>query len=66
MIDNKGMPNEPGMYRFRPYAILPWTRVQVIKDSVFSPNKLRVRCAGLTLSASLFQNGYWDGPLNPL
>ena len=64
MIGNKGMPNEPGMYRFKPYSMLPWTSVQVIKESVLSPSTLRVRCAGLTLSASLFQNGYWEGPIN--
>jgi len=60
----RSFPCQPGLYRYKPIALLPWMPVQVIKESVREPDTLRVRCAGLTLPvSSLFAHGYWQGPI---
>ena len=60
----KNFPSQPGQYRFKPHNLLPWMQVQVVKQSVLSPDTYRVRCAGLTFNPSgVFANGVWQGPL---
>lgn len=58
------IPQQPGHYRFRKHALLPWLMVDVFKESAERPNALRVRCAGLTFPVSAwFERGLWEGPL---
>lgn len=58
------IPQQPGHYRFRKYALMPWLSVDVFKDSAEHPNALRLRCAGLTFAVGpWFDNGMWEGPL---
>ncbi|QGX40145.1 hypothetical protein [Permianibacter aggregans] len=60
----KTIPSQPGTYRFKPHSLLPWLSVRVVKESVLAPDTLRVRCAGMTFSATrMFANGEWQGPL---
>lgn len=57
-------PIQPGVYRYKRYFLLPWLTVRVIKDSIGSPDVLRVRCAGITLPAEVFlSKGEWQGPI---
>lgn len=58
------VPQQPGHYRFRKHALMPWLSVDVVKDSAERPDTLRLRCAGLTFAVgSWFDKGMWEGPL---
>lgn len=63
-VSLRSVPQQPGHYRFRKHALLPWLAVDVFKDSAERPDTLNLRCAGLTFPVSAwFANGVWEGPL---
>ena len=60
----KTIPSQPGQYRFKPHALLPWLSVQLVKESVMAQQNMQIRCAGLTFRANgVFHSGVWQGPL---
>ncbi len=59
------IPSQPGSYRLKAHSLLPWLQVRLVKDSVYSPQTLRLRCAGMTLPVgNWLANGQWEGPLD--